>query len=89
MTFNDPLPLRLMSASESENDDPDSHLYLNQNQMVNEIGLDHERIRQVVDSVFRNIEQEQSQETRNRSKKTTSGFIFQPEVENTQRTIVA
>ena len=56
---------RLMSASESENDDPDSHLYLNQNQMVNEIGLDHERIRQVVDSVFRNIEQEQSQETRN------------------------
>jgi len=54
-----------MSASESENDDPDSHLYLNQNQMVNEIGLDHERIRQVVDSVFRNIEQEQSQETRN------------------------
>ena len=59
------VPFRLMSASESENDDPDSHLYLNQNQMVNEIGLDHERIRQVVDSVFRNIEQEQSQETRN------------------------
>ena len=58
-----------MSASESENDDPDSHLYLNQNQMVNEIGLDHERIRQVVDSVFRNIEHEQSQETRKRSKK--------------------